>query len=156
MRPRPAPRPTACSRRASRNRVAEHGRDCGKYCRCECSSVGGLVDAHLRRQEHRNVRKSAGRRDIMRVTVLGFALAAAVTVFSPHANASSLPLFRGQQAVGVLGTYVTRDEDTLLDVARTNDLGYGQLYVSWATLTSRSAKIRTARWQASETRTCLC
>ncbi len=66
---------------------------------------------------------------MMRVTVLSFALAAVVVVFSPHANAESFPLFRGQQAVGVLGTYVTGDEDTLLDVARANDLGYGQLVV---------------------------
>lgn len=35
----------------------------------------------------------------------------------------------GQVLVGQAGTYVTRDEDTLLDVARRYDLGYAQLMV---------------------------
>ena len=81
-----------------------------------------------RRKSNRN--NGAGwavRRDMMRLAVLSFALVAVVVVFSPHANAASSPLFRGQQAVGKVGIYVTGDEDTLLDVARNNDLGYGQL-----------------------------
>ncbi|HUZ75935.1 MAG TPA: L,D-transpeptidase family protein [Stellaceae bacterium] len=54
-------------------------------------------------------------------------LAAACTLVSPLAQAASFSLAPDQMLVGAPGVYVTRDEDTLLDVARSNDLGYGQL-----------------------------
>ena len=41
--------------------------------------------------------------------------------------ANEFSLESGQAAVGTLGTYVTRDEDTLIDIARRYDLGYTQL-----------------------------
>jgi L,D-transpeptidase ErfK/SrfK len=54
-------------------------------------------------------------------------LASALTLVSPFARAASFPLAPNQMLVGTAGQYVTRDEDTLLDVARRNDLGYAQL-----------------------------
>lgn len=49
------------------------------------------------------------------------------TLLSPLAEAASFPLAPDQMLVGAPGAYVTREEDTLLNVARNNDLGYGQL-----------------------------
>lgn len=46
-------------------------------------------------------------------------------VASAHAETYDLAL--GQEMVGTPGYYVTKKEDTLLDVARDHDLGYGQL-----------------------------
>ena len=43
------------------------------------------------------------------------------------ASAATFPLAPGQTLVGGSGFYVTTSEDTLLDIARANDLGYGQL-----------------------------
>jgi L,D-transpeptidase ErfK/SrfK len=43
------------------------------------------------------------------------------------ARAATFPLAPGQTLVGNAGSYVTQDRDTLLDIARANDLGYGQL-----------------------------
>jgi L,D-transpeptidase ErfK/SrfK len=48
---------------------------------------------------------------------------------APPACAATYPLAPGQALVGETGSYVTRSEDTLLDVARRNDLGFGQLMV---------------------------
>jgi L,D-transpeptidase ErfK/SrfK len=45
----------------------------------------------------------------------------------PARPANEFLLVPGQAAVGALGVYVTRDDDTLLDVARRYDLGYTQL-----------------------------
>ena len=53
--------------------------------------------------------------------------AAVLTLVPPLAQAASFSLAPDQMLVGVPGTYVTRDEDNLLDVARSNDLGYGEL-----------------------------
>ena len=63
----------------------------------------------------------------MRGLLAALAAAAAVGVLSPQVRSASFPLASGQNLVGAPGTYVTRNEDTLLDVARRNDLGYGQL-----------------------------
>jgi len=43
------------------------------------------------------------------------------------AFAETFPLSDGQAMVGASGSYVTNAKDTLLDVARDNDLGYGQI-----------------------------
>jgi len=48
---------------------------------------------------------------------------------APQAAATSFALAPDQKLVGAAGVYVTREEDTLGDVARDNDLGYGQLAV---------------------------
>jgi L,D-transpeptidase ErfK/SrfK len=48
---------------------------------------------------------------------------------APPARAATYPLAPGQALVGETGSYVTRSEDTLLDVARQNDLGFGELMV---------------------------
>jgi L,D-transpeptidase ErfK/SrfK len=48
---------------------------------------------------------------------------------APRATATSFALAPDQKLVGAPGVYVTREEDTLGDVARINDLGYGQLAV---------------------------
>jgi L,D-transpeptidase ErfK/SrfK len=45
----------------------------------------------------------------------------------PGAAAETFALVPGQALVGSIGYYTTQSEDTLLDVARNNDLGYGQL-----------------------------
>ncbi|HYM02181.1 MAG TPA: L,D-transpeptidase family protein [Stellaceae bacterium] len=58
---------------------------------------------------------------------LALALAAALVLASPQAQAASFPLAPDQVLVGTPGVYVTREEDTLHEVARRNDLGYGQL-----------------------------
>ena len=55
------------------------------------------------------------------------ALAMAFGVVSPAAHATEFPLTPDQVLAGAPGGHVTRAEDTLLDVARRNDLGYGQL-----------------------------
>ncbi len=44
-----------------------------------------------------------------------------------YAEATEFELGPGQVLVGSAGEYVTREEDTLPEVARANDLGYGQL-----------------------------
>lgn len=54
-------------------------------------------------------------------------LAAVFALLAPLAQAASFSLAPDQMLVGASGVYLTRDEDTLLDVARSNDLGYGQL-----------------------------
>jgi L,D-transpeptidase ErfK/SrfK len=46
---------------------------------------------------------------------------------SPQAGATDFQLTPDRALVGTTGEYVTRHEDTLHDVARTNDLGYGEL-----------------------------
>lgn len=56
----------------------------------------------------------------------GLTLAVAFCLSLP-AQADSFPLGPHQVLVGTAGTHITRAEDTLLDVARNNDLGYGQL-----------------------------
>ncbi len=61
-------------------------------------------------------------------TAVAVLIGAAVFVVSaPRARAASFSLGSDQVLVGAPGVYVTRDEDTLLDIARRNDLGYGQL-----------------------------
>lgn len=58
------------------------------------------------------------------------AAVAAATVFcAPLAAAHEFPLKPGQTAVGAIGEYTTKASDTLLDVARNNDLGYTQLVI---------------------------
>ena len=54
------------------------------------------------------------------------ALAAAAASLLPAA-AKEFPLEPGQVAVGDLGDYTTEEKDTLLDVARSNDVGYTEL-----------------------------
>lgn len=54
-------------------------------------------------------------------------LAAALALLPSHADAAAFLLADEQKLVGAVGVYFTRDEDTLLDIARMNDLGYGQL-----------------------------
>ncbi len=54
-------------------------------------------------------------------------LAALFSLWVPRVQAASFPLSPDQMLVGVSGVYVTRNEDTLLDIARRYDLGYGQL-----------------------------
>jgi L,D-transpeptidase ErfK/SrfK len=49
---------------------------------------------------------------------------------SGQAVARSFPIDPGQNAVGRVETYITRDEDTLLDVARSYDLGFTELMAS--------------------------
>lgn len=62
--------------------------------------------------------------------MLGVLLLAAALALTPsRAQATSFPLASGQRLVGGVSTYVTREEDTLADIARRNDLGYGQLVV---------------------------
>ncbi len=58
---------------------------------------------------------------------LGFAVSLALTALCPGAAAETFALAPGQVLVGSIGFYTTQSEDTLLDVARNNDLGYGQL-----------------------------
>jgi len=62
------------------------------------------------------------RLSIVSAAALILAMAASAPVF-----ARSFPLAPNQTAVGDVGHYTTRYEDTLLDVARGNDLGYTQL-----------------------------
>jgi L,D-transpeptidase ErfK/SrfK len=58
------------------------------------------------------------------------AVAAAMMCAAPFAVAREFPLAPGQAAVGDIGDYVTQYKDTLLDVARNNDLGYTQLVMA--------------------------
>lgn len=62
-----------------------------------------------------------------RVFLSALIFAVATTVPSTLATAASFSLAPGQVLVGAPATYLTRDKDTLLDIARSNDLGYGQL-----------------------------
>lgn len=63
--------------------------------------------------------------------VLALALSGmvAAALAATGARAMTYALAPDQTLVGETGSYVTRSEDTLLDVARRNDLGYGQLMV---------------------------
>lgn len=54
-------------------------------------------------------------------------VATAVACLAPPAFGAAFSLVPGQASVGGVGTYVTREPDTLLDVARRYDLGYAQL-----------------------------
>ena len=56
-------------------------------------------------------------------------LATALALWASGAHAASFALAPDQTLAGAPGDYVTRDSDTLLDIARANDLGYGQLIV---------------------------
>ena len=58
---------------------------------------------------------------------LSAALALSLSLVPAVAHATTFPLAPGQTRVGEAGFYVTNSEDTLLDIARANDLGYGQL-----------------------------
>jgi L,D-transpeptidase ErfK/SrfK len=59
------------------------------------------------------------------------AAALLLTVALPgEAPARSFPLTKGQNAVGDIGQYIAKYEDTLLDVARTSDIGYTQLVIA--------------------------
>lgn len=62
-----------------------------------------------------------------RAGIASRALFLAFAILSPAARAATFPLAPAQMLVGAPGLYVTNSEDTLLDVARDNDLGYGQL-----------------------------
>ncbi len=68
---------------------------------------------------------------IMRICIRLYAtVAVAATVFcAPFAVAHEFLLKPGQTAVGSIGGYTTKASDTLLDVARNNDLGYTQLAI---------------------------
>ena len=46
------------------------------------------------------------------------------------ASARTYPLAPGQTLIGEIGAYVTQYKDTLLDVARDNDLGYAQMMLA--------------------------
>jgi L,D-transpeptidase ErfK/SrfK len=84
---------------------------------------GARVPDDWRHQLERAARKFA------RLAVLGAPLllgACAGDVREPVV-AHSFALTSDQVAVGALGIYVTREEDTLLDIARQFDLGYTQL-----------------------------
>ena len=70
--------------------------------------------------DERRSRRAARRRPAILLAVI-------FGVASPAAHAAEFALASDQVLVGAAGEYVTRDEDTLLDVARKNDLGYGQL-----------------------------
>ena len=48
-------------------------------------------------------------------------------LWSLPAGAETFPLADGQMMVGAPGSHVTSKDDTLLDIARDNDLGYGQI-----------------------------
>jgi L,D-transpeptidase ErfK/SrfK len=54
-------------------------------------------------------------------------LCTAIALAPPDAGAETFALASGQKLVGAPDYYVTRAEDTLLDVARDNDLGYSAL-----------------------------
>jgi L,D-transpeptidase ErfK/SrfK len=53
----------------------------------------------------------------------------AVVVCVPPVAAKEFPLEPGQTAIGSVGDYTTEDKDTLLDIARSNDLGYTELVI---------------------------
>jgi len=58
---------------------------------------------------------------------LGFAIFLVLVGFCSGAAAETFALAPGQALVGSINYYTTQSDDTLLDVARNNDLGYGQL-----------------------------
>ncbi len=58
-----------------------------------------------------------------------FCLSFAAALSATAADAATYPLAPGQMMVGRTGSYVTSGKDTLLDVARRNDLGYAELMV---------------------------
>lgn len=58
---------------------------------------------------------------------LGFWVFLAVVGFCSGAAAETFVLAPGQVLIGSIGYYTTQSDDTLLDVARNNDLGYSQL-----------------------------
>jgi len=63
--------------------------------------------------------------------ILGAAAAIVATVvYALPASAREFPLTPNQIAVGDIGEYTTKAKDTLLDVARDNDLGYTQLVMA--------------------------
>jgi L,D-transpeptidase ErfK/SrfK len=53
----------------------------------------------------------------------------ALMVCVPPAVAKEFSLEPGQTAIGSVGDYTTEEKDTLLDVARSNDLGYTELVI---------------------------
>ncbi|MBN9589112.1 MAG: hypothetical protein BGN85_11880 [Alphaproteobacteria bacterium 64-11] len=61
------------------------------------------------------------------VSALALSGLVAAALAPTGARAMTYALAPDQTLVGETGSYVTRSEDTLLDVARNNDLGYGQL-----------------------------
>jgi L,D-transpeptidase ErfK/SrfK len=77
------------------------------------------------------IRRVLFRYGIMGIRLLRHAAAAvaAMVLCAPLAVAREYPLQPGQKAVGSLGEYTTKASDTLLDVARENDLGYTQLVI---------------------------
>ena len=58
---------------------------------------------------------------------LGISVAIAIVLLARPADAASFSLAPGQLAVGAITTYADQGDENLLDIARTNDLGYGQL-----------------------------
>lgn len=72
-------------------------------------------------------RPRAGGRRIGPKALVRLVWAAAFILLSSSARADSFMLAPGQTLVGAPSIYVTRAEDTLLEVARRYDLGYGQL-----------------------------
>ena len=54
----------------------------------------------------------------------------ACVLYVPAALGATFTVAPDEQLVGSTSSYVTRQEDTLLDVARDNDLGYAQLMVA--------------------------
>lgn len=63
----------------------------------------------------------------MRQATIGLGAALLLVLLPLPVSASSFALAAGQTTVGALGVYVTQAEDTLLDIARSNDFGYTQL-----------------------------
>ncbi len=88
---------------------------------------------------HYALRRSSGSRVKIplqgRVSQSGLAAGTAFVLFLVFATvlgssallAASFPLAPAQMLVGAPGLYVTQSSDTLLDIARAHDLGYGQL-----------------------------
>lgn len=61
---------------------------------------------------------------------LGIIIFLALAELSSGASGETFALARGQVIVGSIDYYTTQNEDTLLDIARNNDLGYVQLIVA--------------------------
>jgi L,D-transpeptidase ErfK/SrfK len=70
------------------------------------------------------------RRAAFAVLVSSFLMPSFLALSSSLAHAETFPLAADTQIVGTPGFYVAKAGDTLLDVARDNDLGYAQLMTS--------------------------
>lgn len=108
---------TACTSRTSKSRLLVSGPH-------PLASFGAAIGC-----DH-TAAKSGGM--TIRRTPLPCAVAYALVIVasilaSSRGAAADFSLSPGQMLVGAVGEYVTRREDTLPDIARRSDLGYGQL-----------------------------